>query len=54
MQPTDDVIACVYSAFERTSFFATFSYAVTYGTYLRGIGCLLAALIPLYLIGPWI
>jgi hypothetical protein len=52
MLPTDDVVAWVCSAFERSLFFATFSYIVTYASYLRGIGCLLAALIPLYLIGP--
>jgi hypothetical protein len=31
MLPTDDVVAWVCSAFERSSFFATFSYiALTY------------------------
>jgi hypothetical protein len=52
MLPIDDVVAWVCSTFERSLFFATFSYIVTYESYLRGIGCLLAALIPLYLIGP--
>jgi hypothetical protein len=51
MLPTDDVVAWVCSAFERSSFLLP-SYIVTYESYLRGIGCLLAALISLYLIGP--